>query len=164
MIEYRKIEIKDKDNLKNLIDTVLDDLERKDFFIPFTDEEIDMMFDSSKVVTYGAYDNNKLVGTAQLYLSENYVEEIKEMLELKDSKVAELGGALVLKEYRNRGIIKYLLSILIEDAKNKNYDYLVATVHPENIASNKAVSSTKAEIIKTANLGEYLRNIYLLKI
>lgn len=123
-----------------------------------------MMFDSSIAITYGAYDNNQLVGTAQLYLSENYVSKIKEILELKNSKVAELGGALVLEEYRNKGIIKNLLSILIEEAKDKNYDYLVATVHPENIASNKAVLSTNAKIVKTVNLGEYLRNIYLLEI
>lgn len=164
MIEYRKIDITDKDNLKNLIDIVLNGLERKEFFIPFTKEEIDMMFDSSIAITYGAYDNNKLVGTAQLYLSENYVSEIKEILELKNSKVAELGGALVLEEYRNKGIIKNLLSILIEEAKDKNYDYLVATVHPENIASNKVVLSANAKIVKTVNLGEYLRNIYLLEI
>lgn len=164
MIEYRKIDITDKDNLKNLIDIVLNGLERKEFFIPFTEEEIDMMFDSSIAITYGAYDNNKLVGTAQLYLSENYVSEIKKILELKNSKVAELGGALALKEYRNKGIIKNLLSILIEEAKDKNYDYLVATVHPENIASNKAALSTNAKIVKTVNLGEYLRNIYLLEI
>lgn len=164
MIEYRKIDITEKDNLKKLIDIVLNGLERKEFFIPFTDEEIDMMFDSSIAITYGAYDNNKLVGTAQLYLNENYVNEIKEILKLKNNKIAELGGALVLKEYRNKGIIKKLLSILIKEAENKNYDYLVATVHPENIASNKAVLSTNAKIVKTANLGEYLRNIYLLKI
>lgn len=164
MIEYRKIDVTEKDNLENLINIVLGGLERKEFFIPFTEEEIDMMFDSSIAITYGAYDNNKLVGTAQLYLSENYVNEIKEILELKNSKIAELGGALVLEEYRNKGIIKNLLSILIKEAENKKYDYLVATVHPENIASNKAVLSTNAKIVKTVNLGEYLRNIYLLKI
>ena len=74
MIEYRKIDITDKDNLKNLIDIVLNGLERKEFFISFTEEEIDMMFDSSIAITYGAYDNNKLVGTAQLYLSEKNIE------------------------------------------------------------------------------------------
>ncbi len=148
MIEYRKIDITEKDNLKKLIDIVLNGLERKEFFIPFTEEEINMMFDSSIAITYGAYDNNKLVGTAQLYLNENYVNEIKEILELKNNKIAELGGALVLKEYRNKGIIKNLLSILIKEAENKNYDYLVATVHPENIASNKAVLSTNRHLAK----------------
>lgn len=124
------------------------------------------MFDDSKAITYGAYDNNNnnLVGTAQLYLSENYVGEIKEILKLKDYSMAELGGALVLENYRNKGITKRLLSILIEEAKRLNYDYVIATVHPENIASNKTVSSTNAKVVKTTNLGEYLRNIYLLKI
>lgn len=123
-----------------------------------------MMFDNSKVITYGAYDNNTLVGTAQLYLSENYVDEIKKILYFKDSVVAELGGALVLEEYRNKGIIKNLLSILIKEAKDINCDYVIATVHPQNIASNKAISSTNAKIVKTTNLGEYLRNIYLLEL
>lgn len=148
MIEYRKIDITDKDNLKNLIDIVLNGLERKEFFIPFTEEEIDMMFDSSIAITYGAYDNNKLVGTAQLYLSENYVSEIKKILELKNSKVAELGGALALEEYRNKGIIKNLLSILIEEAKDKNYDYLVATVHPENILPIKLLYRLMLKLLK----------------
>ena len=162
MIEYRKITIEEKESLVNLIDKVLQNLERKEFFIPFTTEEIDMMFDDSKVIAYGAYDNNKLVGTAQLYLSENYVEEIKQILSLDSNSVAELGGALVLEEYRNKGIMKELSKRLIEEAKNKSIEYIVITVHPENIASNKAFSYTGAKVKQTVNLGEYLRNIYLL--
>ena len=160
MIEYRKITIEEKESLVNLIDKVLQNLERKEFFIPFTTEEIDMMFDDSKVIVYGAYDNNKLVGTAQLYLSENYVEEIKQILSLDDSNsVAELGGALVLEEYRNKGIMKELSKRLIEEAKNKSIEYIVITVHPENIASNKAFSYTGAKVKQTVNLGEYLSRV-----
>ena len=162
MIEYRKITIEEKESLINLIDKVLQNLERKEFFISFTTEEIDMMFDDSKVIVYGAYDNNKLVGTAQLYLSENYVEEIKQILSLDSNSVAELGGALVLEEYRNKGIMKELSKRLIEEAKNRSIEYIVITVHPENIASNKAFSYTGAKVKQTVNLGEYLRNIYLL--
>ena len=40
MIEYRKITIEEKESLINLIDKVLQNLERKEFFIPFTTEEI----------------------------------------------------------------------------------------------------------------------------
>ena len=164
MIEYRKINIEEKENLRKLIEKVLNNLERKEFFIPFTEEEIDMMFDDSKVITYGAYNDNTLIGTAQLYLSENYVDEIKEILNLKNVSVAELGGALVLEEYRNKGIMKELSKILIEEAKKEKYQYIVITVHPENIASNKTFSHTGAKIAKTVSLGKYLRNIYLLDI
>ncbi len=162
MIEYRKITIEEKESLINLIDKVLQNLERKEFFISFTTEEIDMMFDDSKVIVYGAYDNNKLVGTAQLCLSENYVEELKQILSLDSNSVAELDGALVLEEYRNKGIMKELSKRLIEEAKNRNIEYIVITVHPENIASNKTFSFTGAKVKQTVNLGEYLRNIYLL--
>ena len=41
MIEYRKIEKSEKPELSALITLVLDKLERKDFFIPFDDEEIE---------------------------------------------------------------------------------------------------------------------------
>ncbi|HBA38139.1 MAG TPA: hypothetical protein DCY94_05410, partial [Firmicutes bacterium] len=150
--------------LRSLIDTVLNDLDRKEFFIPFTEEELDAMFDEEKVVTYGAYDDDKLVASAQLYLSENFLSEIKDILDLKDSLVAELGGAVVLKEYRNVGIMKKLIEILIEEAKKRGYNYLTATVHPDNVASNNVAASTGAQIVKTVNLSGYLRNVYLLDI
>ena len=61
-------------------------------------------------------------------------------------------------------IIKHLEDILILRLKEMNCKYAVTTVHPDNIASNKAIEYIGANIVKTTNLGEYLRNIYLLKI
>lgn len=164
MITYREIKIEEKQQLKELINSVLKKLERKEFFIPFTEQEIEDMFNKEKVITYGAYDENKLVGTAQLFLDEKYITEIKEILNMKNDKIAELGGYLVSEEYRNNGIIKHLEDILILKLKDMKYEYAVITVHPDNIASNKATEYTGAKIVKTTNLGQYLRNIYLLKI
>lgn len=53
---------------------------------------------------------------------------------------------------------------MIEKAKKLNYEYIVITVHPENVASNKAVEFTRANLAKTAVLSEYLRNIYVLEL
>ena len=78
---------------------------------------------------------------------------------MNNNKIAEFGGYLVLEEYRNKGIVKHLEDILISKLKEMDYEYAVITVHPDNIASNKG-----AKIIKTTNLGDYLRNIYLLKV
>jgi len=122
------------------------------------------MFDKEKIITYGAFDGDKLVGTAQLFLDEKYITDIKEILNMRNNKIAELGGYLVLEEYRNKGIIKHLEDILILKLKEMNYEYAVITVHPDNIASNKATEYTGAKIAKTTNLGQYLRNIYLLKL
>lgn len=164
MIRYREIKVEEKQQLKELIDTVLGNLERKEFFIPFTEQDLEDMFNKNKVITYGAYDEEKLVGTAQLFFDESYTTEIKEILNLDSNKIAEFGGYLVLKEYRNKGIMKHLEDMLISKLKEMNYEYAVITVHPDNIASNKAAEYTGAKIAKTTNLGDYLRNIYLLKI
>ena len=164
MIEYKKIDITHKQDLKKLIEDVLTKLERKDFFIPFTEDEIDGMFDEEKTIIYGAFDDDKLVGTAQLYLQESYVKDIKEIIDLNDNMVVELGGYLVLEEYRNKGIMKKLETILVDEARNNGYEYIVITIHPDNIPSNKVAESINAKIVKTTNLGDYLRNIYLLKL
>ena len=135
MINYREIKVEEKQQVKELINIVLNKLERKEFFMPFT-EELEDMFNKDKIITYGAYDEEKLVGMAQLYYDESYTTEIRELLNMQNNKIAEFGG----------------------------YEYAVITVHPDNIASNKATEYTGARIIKTTNLGKYLRNIYLLKI
>lgn len=164
MITYREIAIEEKQQLKELIDTVLKDLERKEFFIPFTEEELKDMFNRDKIITYGAYDGEKLIGTAQLFFDEAYTAEIKEILNINSNKIAEFGSYLVLKSYRNKGIMKHLQDMLILKLKDMHYEYAVITVHPDNIASNKVVQNTGAKIVKVTNLGEYLRNIYLLKL
>ena len=164
MISYREIKVEEKQQLKELIDTVLKNLERKEFFMPFTKEELEDMFNKNKVITYGAYDGEKLVGTSQLFFDESYTTEIREILNINSNKIAEFGGYLVLEEYRNKGIMKHLEDMLISKLKEINYEYAVITVHPDNIASNKATEYTGAKIVKTTNLGDYLRNIYLLKV
>ncbi len=164
MISYRQIRVEEKQQLKELINTVLENLERKEFFIPFTEEELEDMLNKNKVIIYGAYDREKLVGTAQLFFDESYTTEIKEILNINSNKIAEFGGYLVLKEYRNKGIMKHLEDILISKLKEMDYEYAIITVHPDNIASNKVTEYTGAKIVKTTNLGDYLRNIYLLKV
>ena len=164
MISYREIKVEEKQKVKELIDIVLNKLERKEFFMPFTEEELEDMFNKDKIITYGAYDEEKLVGMAQLYFDESYTTEIRELLNMQNYKIAEFGGYLVLEEYRNKGIMKHLEDMLISKLKEINYEYAVITVHPDNIASNKATEYTGAKIVKTTNLGDYLRNIYLLKV
>lgn len=161
---YKRIDKKDKEKLIKLIDTVLECLERPEFFIPFTDEDIKIMFDKDKVITYGVYDNEELVATAQLYLQEEYVKELKEILDIEDKKVSEFGGYLVLPEYRNQGIMRQLQNMLALEAKKAGFEYAVITAHPDNIPSNSVIKHSEAKLMKTADLEGYLRNIYLLEL
>ena len=93
-----------------------------------------------------------------------FVDTIKESLGVKDSLSAEFDGVLVLPEYRGNGIMKQFSRILISEAQKRSYEYIVSVAHPENIASNKAISAMGAKLMKTDYLGKYFRNMYLLEL
>ena len=97
MIEYRKITVGDKKSVINLIKEVLNNLERKEFFMPFTEEELEDICNQEKIITYGAYHDDKIVGMAQLYIDQSATSEIKELINLKSNKVAELGRIFSIK-------------------------------------------------------------------
>lgn len=164
MFEFRRIKKEEKEMLKQLQNRIYNELDRKEFFMPFSDEIIDMMFDNDKIIAYGAYHQGKLIATAQLYIDNMFVDEIREILQLGNMKLADLGGSLVLSEYRKNGIMTSLSTILIQEAKRRKIEQLIITVHPDNIASNATFTKMGAEKVITTNVGEYLRNIYLLDI
>lgn len=164
MIEYRIIQPKEKDKIVELIKAVTNGLERKDFFIPFPDEAINEMLDNKRAIIYGAYDAGELVGTSQLYLGDEFVEEIAKKAGIFGKRVAEFGGSLVLTEYRGKGIMKTFMKILVEEAKRLQFQYVVAVTHPENYPAQKAILSEGAHFICSTILEGYERNIYAVKL
>lgn len=163
MLEFRRILETESDKIKTLSDIVINNLERKEFFIPFSEQVYLDMFDNDKIIAYGAFDGDKLVGTAQLFIADNYVKTIKKTLDIYDSKIVDLGGYLVLPEYGNQGIIKQLQSILFDLAKEMDFDYIAITAHPENVRSNAAIKNLNPELKKVFTISNgYERNLYLI--
>ena len=164
-IEYRKILLKDKEKVDNLIKQVTNNLVRKDFFIPIDTDEFLEFFDEEKCIVYGAFEEEKIVGIAKLDFLEKYLIELKELVDLKNCKVVELGRYLVLEEYRNHGIMSNLQNLLINEAMAMKFDYVIATVHPENFPSKKVIAKAGMQLNKTAFLkNDYYRNIFIKKI
>lgn len=163
---YKKIELKDKEQLFNLIDIVLRGLEDQSHFIPYEQWEFDNMFDDKNYAPlYGAYDGEKLVGMAQLYVSQEMLADFKEEFGLTDYKVCELGGNLVLPEYRGNGITTKLQTIELELAKELGFDYIISMAHPNNIGSCKTLEKVGLEFVKETTLSNgFLRKLYMLKL
>lgn len=70
---YKKIELKDKEQVFNLIQTVLDELENREYFIPYEQWELDSMFDDKNYAPlYGAYDSDKLVRNGSIICFTRY--------------------------------------------------------------------------------------------
>jgi len=163
---YKKIEEKDKEQLFSLIDIVLSGLPDQAHFIPYEQWELDSMFDDVNYAPlYGAYDGNKLVGMAQLYVSQDMLKNFKEEFELIEYKVCELGGNLVLPEYRGRGITTKLQTIEMQLAKDLKFDYIISMAHPDNIASCKTLEKIGLKFIKETELSNgFLRRLYMKKL
>ena len=163
---YKKVELKDKEQLFNLIKIVLGGLENPEYFIPYEQWEMDSMFDEENYAPlYGAYDEEKLVGMAQLYVSQDMLADFKKEFGLEDYTVCELGGNLVLPEYRGNGITTDLQRIELDLAKNLGFDYIISMAHPDNIGSCKTLEKVGLEFVKETRLSNgFLRKLYMKKI
>ena len=163
---YKKVEEKDKEQLFKLIDIVLTGLPDQAHFIPYEQWELDSMFDDENYAPlYGAYDGDKLVGMAQLYVSQDMLDDFKKEFNLSDYSVCELGGNLVLPEYRGRGITTKLQKMELELAKNLGFDYIISMAHPDNIGSCKTLERVGLNFVKETKLSNgFLRKLYMLKL
>jgi len=65
-LTYKEIDIKDKAQLKKLVDIIMNNLDNEQFFIPFEKQEYDDMFNKSIMTSIGAYDcSNRNMKTFQ---------------------------------------------------------------------------------------------------
>ena len=81
MLEYKKITEEYKDQLFALIDRVLSNIP-DNHFIPYEQWELDSMFDDVNYAPlYGAFDGDKLVGMAQLYVSQEMMAGFKKVVD-----------------------------------------------------------------------------------
>lgn len=163
---YKKIKECDKDQLFELINVVLNGLPDQSHFIPYEQWELDSIFDDVNYAPlYGAYDGDKLVGMAQLYVSQDMLKDFKDEYGLSSYKVCELGGNLVLPEYRGLGITTKLQTIEMELAKELGFDYIISMAHPDNIGSCKTLEKIGLDFVKETTLSNgFLRKLYMKKL
>lgn len=162
---FKEIEKKDEKQLRDLIKIVLEGLENPQFFIPYEEWELEQLYDKTYAPLHGAYDGDKLVGMAQLYIREDFLEEYINVLGLKGYRVCELGGNLVLPEYRGQGIMYELIKIQAKLAKDMGFDHIISMAHPDNIGSKKGLMKLGLEYVKTTTVnGTFLRDIFMMKL
>lgn len=106
-----------------------------------------------------------LYGMAQLYVSQNMLADFKKEFGLENYTVCELGGNLVLPEYRGNGITTKLQTIELELAKKLGFDYIISMAHPDNIGSCKTLQKVGLKFVRETTLSNgFLRKLYVLKL
>lgn len=163
---YQKIKKEDKQQLLKLIEVVLDGLENKEYFIPYEKWEMKSMFDEKIMHLYMELMMvTNLFGMAQLYVSQNMLADFKKEFGLENYTVCELGGNLVLPEYRGNGITTTLQTMELELARKLGFDYIISMAHPDNIGSQKTLEKVGLNFVKETKLSNgFLRKLYVLKL
>ena len=94
---------------------------------------------------------------AQLYVSQDMLADFKKEFELENYTVCELGGNLILPEYRGNGITTNLQKIEL--------DYIISMAHQNNIGSCKTLEKVGLKFVKETRLSNgFLRKLYMLKL
>ena len=160
-IIYQKVKKEDEGQLSFLINKVLGSLIRPEFFIPYSDWELENLYNEDYAYLHGAYHGSLLIGMAQIYIIEDMLIEEKDLLKITDGKVCEFGGNLMLAEYQGKGIMTELVKMQISFIKQLGYTCAITKTHPDNISGNMLFKKLGFEykgkyILKNG----FTRNIY----
>lgn len=162
----RKLSKTDEKQLNNLIREVESGLKKETFWLPITEISRMHFFDDTWTYFLGVFNKEEeLIGAVALFFNENEYGESAEVLGLRQQNLAEYGRAMVRPDYQGQGIMKSLSAILIEHAKKMGIKRIIATVHPDNIASQSVIKSLgfiKKAFIRKMN--RYDRDIFLMEL
>ena len=166
MKEIRRLDKSNQSDFVNFNRIIRNNLQNPLWFMPFSEENMKHTFDEGNtLVVYGAFVDNVL-GAISLF--DTNQEEFKELSLIAgvspDKKGAELGGSMVLPDFRGQNLMLDVNNKLIEVAKEMGIQYFVATAHPDNVASNRSLQKLGMQLKTTiTRTGGYLRNVYLLE-
>ena len=126
--------------LNLLIQDVEATLPDEKFWLPITETSKAHFFDDEWTYFLGAFVYDELVGAAALFFDENEWGESREKLGIQSTSIAEFGRAMIRSDFRSKGIMSMIAAELVRVAKGRPVDYLLATVHPNNVPSQKTVT------------------------
>ena len=164
-MEIRRIRKKYHKEFKALIETVVEALPKKEWLITPTNEEIENVFENDAVDYWGVFENNKLLAISSLAFDEQDFLEILKLLKIENKKVAEIAECMTIPFARGNNYMFKINNELVKLAKDRGVEYLIATAHPDNIASNTSLKKLGMSLGgQFYRYGCYLRNYYFMKV
>ena len=100
-----------------------------------------------------------------LFYDEEDFADIVKLLGLEGCRVAEIAECMTLPLSRGNNFMFKINSVLVQRAKEKGIEYLIATAHPDNNASNHSLQKLGMKIKgQFYRYGKYYRNYLVMKI
>jgi len=143
---------------------IYDALPSKELLIPMTEEEYDDTYrEGGEDVVYGIFDDGRLVATSSLLHDVRAYAANSELDEILKHKCAEIGESMVLPKYRGHGLMLYLNSLIKAEAERQGVEFMLATAHPDNIASNTSLLQLGYHIVREFTRAGKRRNLHVMR-
>ena len=153
----------DRAKHKAMSEVIYEALPNKDLLIPMTEEEYDDTYtDENEDVVYGIFEQDRLIATSSLLHDVRAYAINPELEEILKHPCIEIGESMVLPEYRGNGLMLRLNNLIKDEAKRQGVHYILATAHPDNIASNTSLKHLGYKIIKEFTRAGKRRNLLVL--
>lgn len=160
-MEIRRLNVADRMAFAELSALVVEALDNKEFLIPMTEAEADVTFaEDSTDIVLGGFVDGRLVATVSLLHDINDYSEFMPV-ECQGKNGAEIGEAMVLPEYRRTGLMNELCKELTKCIMSSKLDFILATAHPDNAASNHLLTTGGFKLHCVFSRRGYTRNFYV---
>jgi RimJ/RimL family protein N-acetyltransferase len=105
------------------------------------------MIEKPRFYIVGAFENGELCGVSSLdYKCGKLIGKIDFPADCNTDKLVEIGFNIVHSNHRGKGIMKLLVSHLLEKIKADGFEWAFAKVHQDNHASSKSLLKNGFEI------------------
>lgn len=162
-LTLRCLKPEDRSEHKAMSQEIVRTLTAPDFLIPMTEDEYDDTYtEENQDVVYGIFDGEKLVATSSLLHDVRAYSDNEELSEVMKHSCIEIGESMVLPEYRGNGYMLRLNNLIKDEARRQGVEYMLATAHPDNIASNTSLRHLGYRLVKEFTRCGFRRNLLLL--
>ena len=136
---FKQITINEAEEFRNLIVNMYSHLENLEWFspMPFDIDNVKRMIENPRFYIVGYYENNILCGVSSFdYKCGKLIGKVEFPSECDTSKLVEIGFTMVHSNHQGKGIMKQMISFLLEKAKNDGIEWVFSKVHKNNLASS----------------------------
>lgn len=166
-MNIRRLTPEDRSLHKMMSDEIVKILPSPDFLIPMTEEEYDVTYTAgTDDVVYGMFadDGTMIATSSMLYNVDDYKSESEVSSIIQSHRCVEIGECMVLPSHRGQGLMLRLNRLILKTAREAGVEYMLATAHPDNIASNTSLRHLGFQLVKEFDRHGYRRNLYLMEV
>lgn len=159
----RQLTAEDAKSFSNLILNMYSNLNNLEWFspMPFDEENVKGMIENPRFYIVGYFEGDVLCAVGSLdYKCGKLIGKVDFPKECNTDKLVELGFHIVHTDYRGNGIMKKLVSYLLDKITKDGFEWAFGKVHKDNFASSTSLIRNGFEIfekyVKPVNRADFI--------